>query len=159
MLARRMDSSAETARMQLVLAGLRILVGVIWLANLTWKLPPDFGRNDARGLLYSFREAEHWALVEPMRHLMHSVVIPHFTVFGWLVFAVELTAGVLLTTGFHTRLGALVGTAQALTIMALVMRSPTEWFWGYAMFVALNALPLVAPSDARLSVDYRRRRP
>jgi len=146
----------DAARMQLVLACLRIFVGVIWLVNLTWKLPPDFGRHDPRGLLYSFQEAERSALVEPMRHLMHSVVIPHFALFGWLVFAVELTAGVLLVTGFKTRVGAIVGTAQSLVIMALVMRAPTEWFWGYAMFVVLNALPLLAPSDARLSIDHRR---
>jgi uncharacterized membrane protein YphA (DoxX/SURF4 family) len=151
---RRADADVE--RMQLALAGLRIFVGVIWLANLSWKLPPDFGRNDPRGLLYSFHQAERWAIVEPMRHLMRSTVIPHFTFFGWQVFLVELTAGVLLTTGFLTRLGAVIGTVQSLTITALVGRSPTEWFWGYAMFVVLNALPLVAPSDARLSIDHRR---
>ncbi len=151
---RHLQQDAE--RPLLVLAGLRILVGVIWLANLTWKLPPDFGRNEPRGLLYSFTEAQRYAVVEPLRSLMHDVVIPHFTLFGYLVFLVELTAGLLLTTGFRTRLGAVLGTAQSAMIMVLVMEAPTEWFWGYAMFLVLNTLPLVAPSDARLSVDHRR---
>jgi hypothetical protein len=39
-------------------------------------------------------------------------------------------------------------------ILLLVGRAPTEWSWGYAMFVLLNALPLLVPSGARLSVDH-----
>ena len=148
----------DVARMALVLSGLRAFVGVIWLANLSWKLPPDFGRHDPRGLLYSFRVAEHWALVEPLRHIMRSVVIPNFTLFGSLVFAVEFAAGVLLTCGVATRVGALLGTGQALIITALVGRAPTEWIFGYAMFVVLNALPLLTASSARLSLDHLRGR-
>ncbi len=148
----------DAARMALVFAGLRVFVGVIWLANLSWKLPPDFGRHDPRGLLYSFRVAEHWALVGPLRHVMRNVVIPHFTLFGWLVFSVELAAGMLLTFGVATRVGALLGTGQALIISTLVGRAPTEWIFGYAMFVVLNALPFLAPTSARLSIDHLRGR-
>lgn len=148
----------DAERTALVFAELRIFVGIVWIANLSWKLPPDFGRHDARGLLYSFEIAHHWALVGPLRHLVGSVVIPHFTLFGWLVFAIELGAGVLLTLGFMTRLGALLGTAESVAITLLVGRAPTEWFWGYAMFVVLNALPLVVIADARLSVAHMRRR-
>lgn len=145
-------------RAVLALAGLRIFVGVLWLANLSWKLPPDFGRDDPRGLLYSFRQAERHALVGPLRDFVEDVVIPHFTLFGSLVFAVELVAGVLLFLGLFTRLGALIGTGQSLAITALVVRAPNEWFWGYAMLVLLNLLPLVGPSSARLSLDHRRGR-
>ncbi|HET6171749.1 MAG TPA: DoxX family protein [Gaiellales bacterium] len=144
--------------MVLALSGLRIFVGIVWIANLSWKLPPDFGRHDARGLLYSFELAHHWAVVGPLRDFVGDVVIPHFTLFGWLVFVIELIAGVLLVLGLMTRLGALFGTAEATAILLLVGRAPTEWFWGYAMFVLLNALPLVVPSGARLSVDHVRGR-
>ena len=139
------------------LAGLRILAGVIWLANLTWKLPPNFGKDDPEGLLYSFNRAEQYAVVEPLRNLMHDVVIPHFTLFGWLVFGVELVAGVLLTLGFMTRLGGLIGTVQAIVIMALIVQAPNEWLWTYVMLVILNSLSLYAPTNARLSVDRWRR--
>ena len=142
-------------RAMLSLAGLRIFVGILWLANLSWKLPPDFGRDDPRGLLYSFRQAERHALVEPLRDFVERVVIPHFTLFGSLVFTVELVAGVLLFLGLFTRIGAVVGTGQALAITVLVVRAPNEWFWGYAMLILLNLLPLVAPSNARLSLDRR----
>ena len=142
----------------LVLSGLRIFVGVIWLANLSWKLPPDFGRDQPRGLLYSFSQAERWAVVAPLRDLMRTVVIPHFTLFGWVVFTVELAAGLLLVSGLQTRLGALIGTGQAVAITALVVQAPSEWAWGYAMFIVLNAIPLVGASSARFSV-VRRDRP
>ena len=91
------------------LAGLRILLGVLWLANLSWKLPPDFGKNDAEGLLYNFRLAEEHAVIGPLQDLTREVVIPHFTLFGWLVFLAELAAGVLLLLGLWTRVGALIG--------------------------------------------------
>jgi thiosulfate dehydrogenase (quinone) large subunit len=149
---------SDAARMALVFAGLRIFVGIVWIANLSWKLPPDFGRHDARGLLYSFELAHRWALVGPLRDLVGSVVIPHFTLFGWMVFGIELAAGVFLTLGLMTRLGAVLGTAESVAITLLVGRAPTEWFWGYAMFVLLNAVPLVVRSDARLSVAHARRR-
>jgi uncharacterized membrane protein YphA (DoxX/SURF4 family) len=148
----------DARRVGLVLAGLRIFVGIVWIANLSWKLPPDFGRHDARGLLYSFELAKRWAVVGPLRHFVGSVVIPHFTLFGWLVFGIELIAGVLLLLGLMTRLGALLGTAESVAILLLVGRAPSEWFWGYAMFALLNVLPLLAPADTRLSVDHARGR-
>jgi len=135
-------------------------MGVLWLANLSWKLPPDFGRNDPEGLLYNFRRAEEHAVLPFLRSLVEDVVIPHFTLFGWLVFLVELTAGVLLTLGLFTRVGALVGTVEATIITLLVVRAPHEWFWTYAMFIAINLVLILTPAARRLSVDaWLSRRP
>ena len=153
-----MSGDADARRMALALAVLRIFIGVLWLANLAWKLPPDFGRDEPRGLLYSFHQGERYASIGPLRDLVHDVVIPHFTFFGWLVFGVELAAGLLLTLGVMTRFGALIGTAQSVMITLLVAGAPNEWRWGYAMFILLNAVPLLAPADRRLSIDYLRGR-
>jgi uncharacterized membrane protein YphA (DoxX/SURF4 family) len=146
-------SSPGEAEAVWALAGLRIFMGVLWLANLYWKLPPDFGRNDPEGLLYNFRRAEEHAVLPFLRSLVEDVVIPHFTLFGWLVFLVELTAGVLLTLGLFTRVGALVGTVEATIITLLVVRAPHEWFWTYAMFIAINLVLILTPAARRLSVD------
>lgn len=146
-------SPASPAEALLALTGLRILMGVLWLANLSWKLPPDFGRDDAEGLLYNFRLAEKYAVLPFLRSLVEDVVIPHFTLFGWLVFLVELTAGVLLTLGLFTRVGALVGAVESLIITLLVVRAPNEWFWTYVMFIAINLVLLLTPAAERLSVD------
>ena len=149
-LVRRSPGRAETVW---ALTGLRLVMGVLWLANLSWKLPPDFGRNDAQGLLYNFRRAEEHAVLPFLRTFVREVVIPHYTLFGWLVFLVELTAGVLLTLGLFTRVGALVGATQALIITLLAVRAPHEWFWGYVMFIAINLVLLLTPAAERLSVD------
>jgi uncharacterized membrane protein YphA (DoxX/SURF4 family) len=139
-------------------AGLRVLMGVLWLANLSWKLPPDFGRNDPRGLMYSFHQAEHYAVGEPLRRFVAHVVIPHFTIFGWQVFLVETVAGVLLLLGWHTRIGAVVGLVQAVAITVLTERAPNQWFWGFALFVAVSLLLTVVPANRHLSLDRRQGR-
>lgn len=134
------------------LAGLRIFTGVLWLANLSWKLPPDFGGDDPEGLSYSFELAEQDAVFGFLRDFMSDVVIPNFTLFGWLVFLAELAAGALLVTGVLTRIGGLIGTLQALIITLLVVQAPSEWFWTYAMLIVLNLVCLVAVTDERLSL-------
>ena len=148
---------AQLRRTQGALAALRMLLGVLWLSNLLWKLPPDFGRYDDRGLLYSFRLAERYA-VGPLADLVHDVVIPHFTLFGWLVFVVEASAGILLLLGLATRLGALIGLGQAVAITLLVGNAPDEWRWGYALFIAVHVLLLSTPCAARFSLDATRAR-
>jgi len=150
-------SPGEAARALYSLAGLRILLGVLWLANLSWKLPPDFGKHDPEGLLYNFERAEQYAVIGPLRDFTREVVIPHFALFGWLVFLAELTAGVLLLLGLWTRVGALIGLIQSITITLLVVRAPNEWVWTYVMFVAIGLVVLVTPSGSRLSLDARRR--
>jgi uncharacterized membrane protein YphA (DoxX/SURF4 family) len=140
-------------RTALALAGLRIFMGVLWLSNLTWKLPPDFGRDQPRGLMYSFHQAQHHAVSEPLRRLVTDTVIPHFTLFGWLVFLIELVAGVLLLLGWHTRVGAVVGLMQSIAITLLTVQAPNEWAWGYALFVAVSLVLVLVPSNMRLSVD------
>ncbi len=135
----------------LALAGVRLFTGVVWLANLSWKLPPGFGRDDPQGLLYDFRRAERDAVLPFLRDFVGDVVIPHFTPWAALVFAVELLAGTTLALGVATRLGALVGTVQAVVITLLVVRAPGEWFWSYAMLILLDLVCLLAVTDERLS--------
>ena len=150
-------ASGEIARTLYALAGLRILLGVLWLANLGWKLPPEFGKNDPEGLLYNFQLAEKYAVPGLLQDLTREVVIPHFTLFGWLVFLTELAAGVLLLLGLWTRIGALIGLVESIAITLLVVRAPDEWVWTYIMFVAIGLVVLVTPSGSRLSLDARRR--
>jgi uncharacterized membrane protein YphA (DoxX/SURF4 family) len=108
--------------------------------------------------MYSFRQAEAHAVSEPLRRLMADTVIPHFTLFGWIVFLVELVAGVLLLLGWHTRAGAVVGLAQSIAITVLTIRAPNEWAWGYALFVAVSLMLALVPSNTRLSLDRRQGR-
>lgn len=88
---------------------------------------------------------------------MTDVVIPHYTLFGWLVFLVELAAGVLLLLGLWSRVGALIGLTQTIAITVLAVRAPHEWVFTYVMFLAIGLVVLFTPSDRVLSLDARRR--
>ena len=151
-------SQRADERTLLVLAGARILLGVLWLANLTWKLPPDFGRDDPEGLLYNFELASAHAVVAPLRTLAEDVLIPHFTLFGWIVFLAELAVGLSLLLGLWTRIGALLGVVQSIAITLLVVRAPDEWVWTYVLLVAMSLVVALTPSGERLSLDARLRR-
>jgi uncharacterized membrane protein YphA (DoxX/SURF4 family) len=151
-------SHGADERTLFVLAGARILLGVLWLANLTWKLPPDFGRDDPEGLLYNFELAAEHAVGAPLGTLAEDVLIPHFTLFGWIVFLIELAVGLSLLLGLWTRVGALLGVVQSIAITLLVVRAPDEWVWTYVLLVAMSLVVALTPSGERLSLDARLRR-
>jgi uncharacterized membrane protein YphA (DoxX/SURF4 family) len=139
-------------RMAAALAGLRILAGLIWLENLRWKLPPDFGNEHADGLQHYLRlGADHG--LQPFAWVAGELLVPHETTAGWFIFWVELIAGLLLLTGYRTGFGAALGTLNAIVIAALVGPAPGSWHWGYVMLVAINVTVLVGPANLRLSVD------
>jgi uncharacterized membrane protein YphA (DoxX/SURF4 family) len=145
----------ERERVLLTLAGMRALMGVVWISLLLSKLPPDFGRHDRHGLLHTFRLAEQHALIGPLRDLVRRLVIPHFTFFGWLVFLVELTAGILLVAGFHTRVGAWVGLGASLVMVAFLGPAPHTWAFALVLLVAWHVVLLLTPCARRLSFDDR----
>ena len=139
-------------RMATALAGLRILVGLIWLENLRWKFPPDFGNDRADGLLHYLRlGADHG--IQPLAWLAGELLVPHATAAGWFIFSAELLAGILLLLGYRTGFGAALGTLNAIVIAGLVGPAPGSWHWGYVMLVAVNLAVLVGPANLRLSVD------
>jgi thiosulfate dehydrogenase [quinone] large subunit len=148
-------STVIDGRALLVLAGARMVLGALWLANLAWKLPPDFGRDDPEGLLYNFELAAEHAIGAPLRALAEDVLIPHFTLFGWMLFLVELAVGLSLLLGLWTRVGAMLGVLQSVAITLLVVRAPDEWVWTYVLLVVLGLVVALTPSAARLSLDAR----
>ncbi|MGH3576662.1 MAG: Rv1678 family membrane protein, partial [Mycobacterium sp.] len=137
----------------LALAGLRILVGLMWLYNVVWKPPPDFGEN-SRGGLYRFTHfaVEH-PVFPPYSWLVEHVVLPNFTTFGWLVFVVETVLAVLLLTGTAVRLAALIGVGQSLAIGLSVAEAPNEWPWAYAMMIGIHLVLLLTPCARYAAVD------
>lgn len=59
------------------------------------------------------------------RHFLQSVVIPHATVFSYLVMAGELVAGLSLIFGLVTRLGA--GVAMFLFLNYMLAKGRLFW--------------------------------
>jgi uncharacterized membrane protein YphA (DoxX/SURF4 family) len=143
----------ERERVLLTLAGVRVFMGVFWLVNLLWKLPTGFGEGEYWGLPSTFERAKQYALTPPLRSLVDNVLIPHTTVFGWLIFLLGLVTGLSLVLGYVTRVGALLGLLQAIAVTLLVANTPGEWLYGYLMLILLSSLLLLLPVSRRMSLD------
>lgn len=134
-------------------ASLRVLVGLLWLYNVAWKRPPDFGQDAGRGLFKFTRYAVDYPVFPPFSWFVEHVVLPNFSAFGWMVLAAETTLAVLLLTGAWVRLAALMGIAQAASIGLSVAFAPNEWPWSYWLLIGAHALLLVSSAGRVFAVD------
>jgi uncharacterized membrane protein YphA (DoxX/SURF4 family) len=135
------------------LAVLRIIAGLLWLAHVWWKLPPDFGENRRTGLWFWTHLAVDHPVFPPYSWLVEHLVLPNFTPFGWVVLVVETLLPVLLLTGTAVRLAALIGIGQSLAIGMSVAEAPNEWPWAYAMMIGIHLVLLLGPSAQYAAVD------
>ena len=132
---------------------LRIVAGLLWLAHVWWKVPPDFGEARRTGLWFWTHLAVDHPVFPPYSWLVEHLVLPNFTPFGWLVLVVETLLPVLLLTGTAVRLAALIGIGQSLAIGMSVAQAPNEWPWAYAMMLGIHLVLLLAPSAQYAAVD------
>jgi len=144
---------ASSAASAPALAGLRILAGLLWLYNVSWKNPPDFGKDSGKGLYGFTVAAVEYPVFPPYSWLVEHLVLPYFTAFGWMVLAVETLLAVLLLTGTLVRLAALVGVAQSLAIGLSVAKAPGEWPWAYWMMIGIHLVLLFTASGRVAAVD------
>lgn len=135
-----------------VFAAARIALGLYWLYEQHWKLPPDFGLHQPRGLMFAFQQSIEHPTVGAYGTFLQEVVVPHFRLFGWLVFLGETTIGALLTLGLLTELGALLGTLEALNLLLSQARTP-EGPWIYLAILAANLFVLVTAGNRVWSID------
>ena len=135
-------------------AAARIALGFYWLYEQHWKLPPDFGLHDPRGLMFAFQQSIQYPTVDLYRTFLQQVVVPHFHLFGWLVGITEVAIGTSLVLGAWTRAGALLGVLQAVNLLVAEGNSP-EGPWIYVAILAANLFVLFTPSNRRFSLDSR----
>jgi hypothetical protein len=148
------DESARASAS--ALAGLRILVGLLWLYNVSWKRPPDFGESAGNGLYGFTTDAVEHPVFPPYSWVVEHVVLPNFTAFGWMVLVVESMLAVLLLTGTLVRFAALVGIAQSLAIGLSVAQTPGEWPWSYWMMIGIHVVLLLTACGRAAAVDRMR---
>ena len=141
-------------RLAIAFALARIAVGAYWLYEQHWKLPPDFGLHDARGLMFAFQQSIQYPTIDLYRVFLEGVVVPHFHLFGWLLAITEVAIGASLVLGAMTRAGALLGVLQAVNLLIAQAQTP-EGPWIYLAILAGNLFVLFTPSNRRLSVDGR----
>lgn len=134
---------------QAVIAIVRVGVALLWVQNVGWKTPPDFGQGDPpSGLYQSASYAVSHEVFHPYAWLVDRLVLPNFMFFGWMVLLVEASLGAFLLIGLATRFWALVGVAQTVVIMLSVLHAPHEWYWSYFLMVLVH-LALFATSAGR----------
>ena len=135
-----------------VLAVGRIALGAYWLWEQHWKLPPEFGLHDARGLMFSFQSSIEHPTIGLYRSFLQDLVVPHFFLFGWLVFIAETVIGLSLTLGLFTRAGGVLGTLQSINLL-VAQGATEEGPWLYLGLIAANLAATLTPANRELSLD------
>ena len=131
----------------------RVIVGGMWWQQSLWKIPPNYD-----GLVYWMNQMGDHASIKLQGDLVHDFVVPNITVFGPLVYAMEVFIGISLILGLLTRLGAFLGILMALNLWLGLYSAPGEWPWTYAFIVLLQLLFIIDPPGRDLGADVLLRR-
>ena len=78
------------------MAFLRVLAGLLWLYNVSWKRAPDFGQDAGNGLYRFTKDAVENPVFPPYSWLVEHLILPNFGAFGWMVLLSETALAVLL---------------------------------------------------------------
>ena len=132
----------------LLVALVRIFVGMLWLQQLAWKMPPTFGGLHE----YVVKEAQN-TFIPGYSVIIKQVFLTHFTLLGAGVWTAELLVGVMLLFGLCSRLGALLAVVLSLQLYVGLAYAPGEWYWTYGMLVLLGLALVAVPAGRRLGVD------
>jgi thiosulfate dehydrogenase (quinone) large subunit len=132
----------------------RILYGVLWWQQSKWKVPSDdFGRKSGGGLWYwVHQEIQHPTLLA-YRDFLVNVMIPNWTLVGWMTLVTETFIGATLILGLFTRLGSLVAFGMALNITIGIVSVPHEWVWTYIMLMAFPVLFFFTDAGRSFGLD------
>ncbi len=172
---------------QIGLGIVRIVIGILWLSQLFWKLPPTFGcptpyafstkTQFTSGLCdWTGREAAYAGSLHIFNIDLHAVggsnfsidlsfissaygaflngfVLPNFSWLAWLIFGMELFITITVLFGVFGRLGALVGTLQAVNLTIGLLPVPGEWEWTYIMLTVINFALLITAANRYIGLD------
>lgn len=138
---------------RIALALVRIAVGLLWIQSAGWKTPPDFGEDGGSGLFRYTTYAVDYPVFPPFSWLIENVVLPNFTIFGYLTLVAEASLGAFLLVGLATRFWALIGIAQTLAITLSVLNGPAEFPWTYYLMFAAHIIILTTAAGRTAGMD------
>jgi uncharacterized membrane protein YphA (DoxX/SURF4 family) len=148
------------------MATIRVLLGLTFLLNglaklfefhrvrIGWYVANLIDRADARFILNT--EVNHNAQhrLPLIARITNHLLLPHWTPFAWGLTAVELAAGILLTLGLWSRLGALIALIPT-SFLFFVYFANDRWVPEQPLeLVPLIVLALV-PSGRVWGIDRR----
>lgn len=148
----RITGYVDTATARWGATTLRWIAALLWLGNIVWKRPPDFGRSsDACDSLcqYVTYGIEH-PVLPGSAWLFENVISPNLSAFGWITILGEATLAILLMSGRYRRFAAVLGIVLSLGILAAVANAPGEWYWSYLLMMALHVAILTTTPSARM---------
>ncbi len=128
---------------------MRVIIGIMWWQQSLWKIPPHWDW----GLIHWMEVMVEHASTQLQSTLVRDLVLPNITVFGPLVYAIEVFIAVSLILGVATRLGAALGALMAINLWLGLYNAPGEWPWTYMFLVVLQLIFLINPPGRSLGID------
>jgi thiosulfate dehydrogenase [quinone] large subunit len=128
-------------------------VAFLWIQNVGWKQPPDFGKASNGGLYRFTLFAVDNPVLAPYAWFVENLVLPNFTFFGWLTLLTEGALGAFLLIGLATRFWAVVGVAQSLAITLAVLNAPNEWHWSFFLMILAHVALFATAAGRNFGVD------
>ncbi len=130
-------------------------MGVLWLTNLSWKLPPSFDCDpgEGNGLCYWMDQMVEHSQIGLHATFVEKVARPNYEIFGYFVVGGEALVGVLLLLGLFTRFAALVGLLMSLNLYVGLANAPDEWIWSYLLMAFVHLLILALAAGRYFGID------
>ena len=131
----------------------RVGVALLWIQNVAWKVPPDFGERQNTGLYLFTRFAIDHPVFPPFTWFIEHAVLPAFPLFGWMTLLIEAGLGAFLLIGLATRFWAVVGLVQTTAITMSVLNAPNEWHWAYYLMILVHITIFATAAGRCYGVD------
>jgi uncharacterized membrane protein YphA (DoxX/SURF4 family) len=138
---------------RITIAGVRILVGLMWLANVHWKRPANFGGTNGSGLAKWIDFGIKYPVVGPYSDILENVVRPNIVPFGWFTLISEATIAALLILGLKTQLAGLAGAGMSAAIGLTILTTPHEWPWAYFLMIGIHLLLVATDAGRTFGLD------
>lgn len=135
-ISRRVDAATD----RFAPATVRALLALLWLSNVSWKVPPSFGEsaNGCGGLCGFVQHGIDHPVFPGSSWFFETIVQPQLGAFGWFTLIGEATLAALFISGRHFRAACALSIAMSFGIMASVANAPGEWYWSYLLMAGLS---------------------
>lgn len=132
----------------------RIMFGMLWLDLALQKAPWVIQDGQRFGWLYGWiwQEINH-PTFDFYKAFLEGIVLPNFTLFGYLTFFTEIALGLSLFLGLFTVLGGLGGALWQVNIALGSYSVPGEWYWIWFLLIVPHLVFAQSRAGRTLGVD------
>jgi thiosulfate dehydrogenase [quinone] large subunit len=132
----------------------RMLFGLLWLDLGFQKAPWIITEGHRFGWLHGFvlKEIDH-PTFGLYKGFLEGIVLPNFTLFGYLTFFTEIALGLSLLLGLFTVVGGIGGALWQLNIALGAYSVPGEWYWLWVLLIFPHLVFAHARAGRVLGID------